>query len=344
MAEIYINRDDIKPIIQSYKNENDTFVIRSFVDKGSQQRCQFYLNGKDCIIDIFIKKNCVKIVPVGNNIDESNMLIDFISEKGFSTNVDATQFAFACTKDVVDLLVTYINDECVGLVNCVQEGSIYRFIGYNGDTVTFTFYSSTNNAMIQGKPFHAFSIVTTFLSSLPNFSFEDIISLNNTFAGMNTPASSIRADMQNRLEDAYSYLDEALLKSISGSLTLLKQKASSEDYTGCVTGEFKALEGYLKKILTFKYGYKLAKKDTFNMFHKDSITGKTELGQNTAIPVLCKKELLKLYSIYSNKRNVYLHSTVNPSQTRIISTLKEALSLSDEILYAIKDSYKVIFA
>jgi len=343
MAEIYINKDDIKTIVESYKKENETFVIRSFIDKGNQKRCQFYLNGKDCIIDFYIKKNSVKIIPVGKNIDESNMLINFISEKGFSTDVDTTQFTFSCTKDVVDLLITYINDECVGLVNCIQEGNIYKFIGYNGDTVTFTFYDSTNKAMIQGKPFHAFSIVTTFLSGLPNFSFEDIINLNNTFAGMNTPASSIREDMQHKLEDAYFYLDEALLKSISGSLTLLKQKASSEDYTGCVTGEFKALEGYLKKILTSKYGYKLAKKDTFSMFHKDKITGKTELEQNTAIPDLCKIELKKLYSIYSNKRNVYLHSTVDPSQTRIISTLKEALSLSDEILQAIKDSFKVIF-
>lgn len=343
MAEIHINKDDIKTIAESYKKENDTFVIRSFTDKGSQKRCQFYLNGKDCIIDFYIKKNSVKIMPVGNNIDESNKLINFISEKGFSTDVETTQFTFAYNKNLVDLLVAYINNECVGLVNCIQEGNIYRFIGYNGDIVTFTFYQTTNKAMIQGKPFYAFSIVTTFLSGLPSFSLEDIVNLNNTFAGMNTPVFSIRLDMQNKLENAYDYLDEALLKSISGSLTLLKQKASSEDYTGCVTGEFKALEGYLKKILTTKYCYKLTKKDTFSMFHKDKITGKTELEQNTAIPEICKTELKKLYSIYSNKRNVYLHSTVDPSQTRIISTLKEALSLSNEILQAIKDSFKVIF-
>lgn len=286
MAEIHININDIKPIVESYKKENDTFVIRSFSDNGSKKRCQFYLNGKNCIIDFYIKKNSVKIMPVGNNIDESNMLINFISEKGFTTDVDVTQFTFTCTKDIVDQLATYISDECVGLVDCVQDGNIYRYIGYNGDTVTFTFYHSTNKAMIQGKPFHAFSIITTFLSGLPSFSFEDIINLNNTFAGMNTPASSIRTDMQNILEGAYSYLDEALLKSISGSLTLLKQKASSEDYTGCVTGEFKALEGYLKKILTSKYGYKLAKKDTFSMFHKDNFTGKTGIEQRLILPPL----------------------------------------------------------
>lgn len=343
MAEIYINTNDIVPIIESYKKENNTFVIRSFIDNGNRKRCQFYLNGKDCIIDFYIKKNCVKIMPVGNNVNESNLLIDFISEKGFSTDVNVAQFSFVCTKEIVDQLVTYINEDCVGLVNCLHNGNIYKFIGYNGDTVTFTFYNSTNNAMIQGKPFYAFSIITTFLSSLPNFSFDDIINLNNTFAGMNTPASSIRIDMQSKLDDAYLYLDEALLKSISGSLALLKQKASSEDYTGCVTGEFKALEGYLKKILTSKYGYRLTKKDTFSMFHKDKITGKTEIEQNSAISNESKTALMKLYNIYSNKRNVYLHSTIDPSQTRIISTLKEALALSDEILQAIKESYKVIF-
>jgi hypothetical protein len=55
-----------------------------------------------------------------------------------------------------------------------------------------------------------------------------------------------------------------------------------------------------------------------------------------------KKELNKLYSMYANKRNVYLHSTINPSQTRIIETLKEAQDLSDQILQAINDSYLII--
>ena len=341
MAEIYINRNDIKWIVKSYEKENNTFIIRTFIDNDNQKTCEFFLNGKECKVVFYVKKNCVKIMPLGKNIDECNILIKYIENKGLPTTLTTSQFVFACSNAVLDSLIKYINDDCNGIVTCSQNDNIYKFTGYNGDVLTFTFYSQTNKAMIQGKPLHAYSIVTTFLSGLPDFPFDEVISMNNAFAEMNTPSSSIRVDMQNKLGNAYAYLDEALLKSISGSLTLLKQKASSEDYTGCVTGEFKALEGYLKKLLTTEFQYKLPRRDTFSMFHCDN--GKNHVNQNAAIPNNCKISLNKLYNMYANKRNVYLHTTNDPSQTKIIETLREAQDLSDEILQTIRDSYIVIF-
>ncbi|NLW48278.1 MAG: hypothetical protein GXY86_13215 [Firmicutes bacterium] len=342
MAEIHINKDDIKSIVESYKRENAKFVIKSFIDNDKHKRCLFFINGKECIIDFYIKKNCVKIQPTGKNIEECNLLVEFIKSKGFSTDVAVKQFTFSCTKVVIDNLVEYIRDECNGIVTYSQNGNIYKFTGYNGDELTFTFYPQKNKAMIQSRPFHAYSIVVSYLSGLPEFSFDQIVEINNAFSEMNTPSASIRNEIQNKLRDSYSYLDEALLKSISGSLTLLKQKASCEDYTGCVTGDFKALEGYLKKILTQKYNYRFEKGNTFSMFYREKGNpSKIDLDDN--IHEDAKKELNKLYNMYSNKRNVYLHSTVDPSQTKIIETLKEAQDLSDEILQTIKDSYQIIF-
>lgn len=132
------------------------------------------------------------------------------------------------------------------------------------------------------------------------------------------------------------------IKSISGSLTLLKQRSICEDYTGCITGEFKAVEGYLKKLLSQKYIYKLEKKNTFSMFFREK-GNPSIIDLDKQIPNAARNELNKLYSIYANKRNVYLHSTVDPSHTRIIETLKEAQDLSDEILLAIRDSYLIVF-
>ena len=56
-----------------------------------------------------------------------------------------------------------------------------------------------------------------------------------------------------------------------------------------------------------------------------------------------KDTLNKLYTIYSDKRNVYLHSTVDPSQMRIIEKISEARDLADEILNEIENSYNVFF-
>ncbi len=344
MAELYINKEDIDSIIKSFSSEDSSFVVRSFIGDTSKKRCIFYLQGKECKIDIHLKRDRINIVPVGNkNIEEANRLIDYIAQKGFSIDIETLQYVFPCTKNVVDSLENYITDECTGIVRCEKAGNIYRFIGYNGDIVTFSFYVSTSKAMIQSKPFHAYSIVTTYLSTLPDFSFEDIVSLNNTFASMNTPASAIRAEMHGKLGDVYNYLDEALLKSISGSLALLRQRNSYEDYTGHLTGNFKALEGYLKKLLVQKYNYTLTRYNTFGMFYVDRVTRTAPIDQNSLISKQCLIKLKHLYNIYSNKRNVYLHATIDPSQTPIIATLKEAISLSDEILKVISESYSIIF-
>lgn len=339
MAEIHINKDDIKSIVESYKQENNTFVVKLFMDNENKKTCYCFINGKECKIDFYIKKKSVNIIGVGKNIDECNLLIKYVESKGFSADVSVNQFVFPCTIDIIDNLVRYVKDECNGIVTCSKNNDIYKFIGYNGDELTLNFYPQTNNAMIQGKPFHAYSIVISFLSGLSAFSFDQIVDINNAFAQMNTPSDSIRNEMRNKLGNAYSYLDEALLKSISGSLALLKQKTFCEDYTGCVTGEFKALEGYLKKILSQKYRYRLQKTNTFSMFHGNP----SIIELDSQLSVDARTELNRIYSIYSNKRNVYLHSTVNPSQTRIIPTMKEAQELSDEILLAIKNSYPIIF-
>jgi hypothetical protein len=342
MAEIYLNKNDIRSIIESYKTLDTSFVMREYIDNGNKKICIFYLKGKECKAEFYIKKNSLKIIPVGKNVEECNILIDYVSSKGLEANIENRQFTFSCSQEVINSLIDYINEECNGIVSYTQNNNIYKISGYNGDELTFTYYSTTNRALIQGKPLHVYSVITTFLSGLTSFTFDQIVEINNAFAGMNTPSSVIRMEMQNKLGEAYLYLDEALLKSISGSLSLLKQKPASEDYTGCITGEFKALEGYLKKILTKKYSYKLRKHDTFSMFYREYQT-LSEIEQNINISPVCKEQLNKLYNMYTNKRNVYLHSTIDPSQTRIIESLKEAQDLSDEILKAIRDSYCIIF-
>lgn len=344
MTELLINKDDIKSIVESYKNLDHTFALRSFIDGDTKKECTCFIKGKECRIIFYIKKNCVRIMPIGNkNLDESNLLIDYIGTKGFLKDIEVRQFVFPCKRETIESLVAYVKDECSYIINCSEDRDIIRFTGYNGDVLTLTYYPTTKKAMIQGKPYQTFAIVVTFLSEQSEFSFEQIVNIGNAIVGGNTSSSLIRSKMKLKLGDAYSYLDEALLKSISGSFSLLNQKGKSEDYTGCLTGIFKALEGYLKKILSKKYNYYINKGNSFSMFYKDN-GSESEIEKDTNIPRAVKEELIILNRLYSNKRNVYLHSTVDPSQTRIIENLKEAQDISDEILQAINRSYKVIFS
>lgn len=344
MAEININKNDLENIIKSYKRENESFVLKSFTGSEDKKICTFILNKKECKIQLFIKKKgTINILPIGNHKEESNMLIQYIAKKGFSIDVETKQFTFKCKKNNVDALIEYVRNECTGLVEYNQyKDNVFKFTGYNGDVVTLNYYPTTEKAMIQGRPFSAFSIIATFLSTLPDFSFDEIVNLNNTFIDANTPSTIIRDEIKDKLgEDAYKYMSEALIKSISGSISLLRQNCFCEDYKSCLAGIFVALEGYLKEILVNKYNYQLKPKSQFYMFEKDKSTGICKIKNNTILQDE-KDELNRLYSLYCDKRNIYMHSAVDSKQTAIIPKLKDAKSLADEILKTIKDSYKIL--
>ncbi len=342
MAEICINEKDIKSLIESYKKENNTFNLYSYSElKGNKRVCKFFINNQECRIDIWIKKSSVKVIPT-KNPNYANKLIEFITKNTQNANISGTQSVFQFSRSMLDYLLNKIDDEYYGLITYTRNENIIRFKGYNGDIVTFTYYENKNKAMIQAKPLVTFGIIVNILTEITDISIDEIIDINKALANVNMPTDKIREKMKNILKNSYTYLDEAILKSISGSMTLLEQNDYSEDYTGHITGIFKALEGYLKKVLSKEFNYKIKKKQSFSMFYKDK-GNKSEIDLDNNLTQDEKDALNRLYSIYSDKRNVYLHSTVDPSQMRIIEKISEARNLADEILNKIESSYDVFF-
>lgn len=344
MAEIYINADDLNHFIAEYGKIDKSFGIKNIYEKGNRKICNFHLKGKECKVTFYIKKNTVNMIPEGKNKDEANLLIEYIKSKGMSTDAESQTVVFKFEEKMLQRMIEYFNEERIGLIKSVQVAeNRFKFTGYNRDEVTLSFYPQKQKAMIQGKPLQAFCIIATYLSELDDFNFDEIVELNNNFSGGTTASSIIRDEMKEKLGNAYTYLSEALKKSISGSISLLKAKIYCEDYKGCLAGAFVGLEGYLKEILKNKYHYKLQKTNTFSMFHIDRETEKCPIDLKSDITEKEKIELKKLYSLYSDKRNVYLHATIDSSLTAIIPNIKDANSLSNEIIDTIKNSYDVFF-
>lgn len=347
--ELYINENDIKTLIKEYKDVNPSFVFSTYtkVVNKNEYLCDFYISGKPCKVRFYVKskKNTVRMVPVGNNIEEANLLISYLEKKGFSIDgVNPEQTVFMCDKNAIDELIISIENEFAAEIKVEnhQHGRI-RFVGSNMDYVDITYYPSRNKAMIQGRPFKTFNIIMALLSQISTISFDSVVQINNAFVNNNLSTSIIRKKIKTYLINSYSYLDEALIKSLSGSIISLSVVRNSDDYTGCVTGAFKTLEGYLSKVLVQKYHYTLTPPSKFSMFHKNNSNGLFELKDDRTSSTLEAKQLLSLYSIYSNKRNVFLHATIDPSQTRIIETRQEAYDIVVEILKKIEESYNIFY-
>lgn len=341
--EVYMNPKDIEMLIELYNERNENFVLKSFIDNKTPARCICYVDGQECMIDFYIKKDGkIKIMPVGKNVHAANKLITFIKENTLDASIDSQTCVIECEQTIFENLIEYFENDCKELVSIVKNDKNVKFKGYNGDMVTCAYYTKSSKLVIQAKPLATFGLIITFLSQLDVIDMDNIIEVTNVVSNQKISQEAIREEMKRILKKSYDYLDEALRKSIAGSLILLKRKDYSEDYSGYLTGEFKALEGYLKKVLTQKFEYKFDRKSSFSMFYKDD-SRLSAIDKDANISSTEKDALNKLYRIYQNKRNVYLHSTIDPSQTKVVENICEVQELSSQILTTIEETYNLFF-
>lgn len=341
--EVIINKNDIKTIIENYKEIDSTFVIKNFIDSDKKKRCVFFIDGKECTIDIFIKTKSVNIIPIGKNVDKCKKVIEYVVSRGYEKEkfpVRSVQLKF--NNEIYESLLRYIDEDMLGMITYESiDDIITKFVGYNGDEITLHFWKHKNKALIQGRPLYVYNIILIFLSTKDCYNMNEIVNLINNSTNQSISVSIVREEMKNSLGGAYYYLGEPLLKCISTSLTYLNSKIDVEDYSNCLAGIFRALEGYLIKLLREEYNYNIEKNQKFNMFYKNN--GISMIDSDTSISPDEKNELNKLYKFYSDKRNVYLHSNIDTELTAIIETLNEANNLAADIISEIKVSYDIIF-
>lgn len=341
MANILINRNDLPILIENYTKNNDTFrLLNSYQMKGNSNAnvYDFIVEGKKCTINVFFKQKETKIIPIGKNTEQANLLIDYIKEHSLNPNVETKQIVFPSTSTICEDMKNYFAITCPELVNCEVNGNCYVFIGYNQDRVNIHQYK--DKIMLQGKPLYVFGLIINYMAENTDIELNDFSDLMSKSLNANMPFSIVREKMENILGKSYIYIDEAIRKTLSSSIIMLETHKNDflEDFSGCVTGAFKTLEGYLKKILKNKYHHNFNKSAAFEMFDKDTL----KQGY-----IICtkqeEKQLCDLYRLFSDKRNTYLHAKVNPSMTSVISSYIDAKSIFDEIVDTIKSSYEVIF-
>lgn len=338
MAKILINKDSLQYLLDKFFLENKECIKKEIRISQTKVICKFFTHGKDCQVDIHLLKDGINPVCVGKNKELASILIRYLETKGTRDDQSSQQIVIKNCNAINDI-VDYINSDFAGKITITTINNRYVFTSFNNDKITIT--KNDNNIVIQGKPYYTFNIVMTFIAGLDLISFDEYVGLGSQFSEEAYNANVIRDRIKHILKTSYIYMEEAQLKSISGSFSFINSKIKSEDYSSPLTGVFKALEGYIKKLLTQKFNFKL--KYNLSSFKKDKKTGKTEIDLRTDIMQKDKDALYKLYSTYCDKRNVYTHSTVDPAQMRVIQNYKEAEELRDEILEIIEETYKIIF-
>lgn len=342
MAEILVNENDLESIIKSYSEKNKGFAYKNGAKDKLKWTFNFYLDGKECKIDAHFKKDCCKILPVGKNEIESNLLIAFLESVCPNANVKHVQYIFECNKTISEKMISDLDYENLVIITKKTNGISYEIKGHGGDIVYLNVYE--NKLMIQGKPLCVFGIIINYLSDY--ILIESSINQNyNSQVTHDIHRKLLFDKIKKILGDAYNYLDQPSVESLSSSFDIIEiykhQTNVFEDYSGFLTGAFKALESYLKKILINNYGYRFNRGATFDMFKKNSANGNLcAIEMNNSISKIEQQHLLNLYNIFQNKRNVYLHGSGIGNSTRVIKKYSEARDILNEIMNAICESYK----
>lgn len=343
MAELLMNENDIEKLVKSYSSIDNTFVyINGYKENPTKYVFRFYIDNKDCTLNVFVKKGSCNVLPCGNNKEECNKLINYLRTKCIDANVKSETYSIECKREYSSNLLIYLKEEKLATVNEKKNKDQYELTGYAGDIVHYNIFD--NKLVIQGRALCVFGIIINYLSN-----YIDVSRLLNKNVDANKPYSIHQKLMEDevkaRINDAYDYVDGKLRSSLISSYKMIDLCNNStlhfEDYTGLLTGAFKMLEGYLKKVLLEEFGYTIDSKAPFKMFYVDRTTRKCDIDNDTNISSDEKNHLKKLYRLFSLKRNNFSHGSGVAGDTQIINNFSDAKDILNDILDEINDSYKI---
>lgn len=338
MTRILLDKNNLEVLVRKFFNENKDYILKQYTQNDKKHIIVFYTNGVECRVDIYISNKGVKPVLTKNK-DYGIYFVEFIESCGIKDESISHQVSLPYI-DILPTLIKEMTTKYQDTLEITQEGNRYTIKGYNTDQIYITSYD--DKFLIQGKPYYAFQMVMGYLAENDLIEFDEFVNINQRFTSNSINSDIIRQKIKNVLVNSYAYMEEAQLKSISSSFSFIDKKVSSDDYSSALTGVFKALEGFLKKVLTQKFNCKLSEKQSFSILGKDK-NGESDFDRREDITEKVKKSISSLYLLYNDTRNVYLHSTVDPKQMRIIENVDEAAELRDKILRAIDSSYNDIF-
>jgi len=338
MARILLDKDNLETLVRKYFNENQEYTLKQYTQDKNKHIVVFYFNGVECRVDLYLSSKGIKPV-LAKNKDYGIHFVEFIESCGIKDELISHQVSLPYI-DILPTLIKEMSDKYRDTIEITQEDNRFIIKGYSTDQIYITSYE--DKFLIQGKPYYAFQMVMGYLADNELIEFDEFVNINQKFANTTINSNIIRQKIKNLLVNSYAYMEEAQLKSISSSFSFIDKSVLSEDYSSALAGVFKGLEGFLKKILDQKFNCKLQEKQSFSILGKDK-NNKSDFDRRQDVPEKAKKSIDSLYLLYNDSRNVYLHSTVDPKQMRIIENIDEAAELRDKILSAIDNAYNDIF-
>ena len=347
---LYITRD-IDKLVQllddTAKSIWPNVVGKGIKEVGQQKRYTFEVDGILSLLDIYQRGDGqTTLRPTGSNTENAIKLKEAVELRGYKATAEQKQYTMFVGEEWIEKTVQYLSDLCEGNVETYKEEGHdrYVFVSDIGDKLTLHTYSN-HRIMVQGKPLYLYNEFLSYVSYSPKVEVNDIIKATNEFIDTNTDVDEARNKMSEMMPMAYAgNVDPVIWKLFSPSVTLDDVEKEFEDYSCFTFPALRALEGYLKYLLSEK---NIVIDETHNfgtVFNKDSndkaiVIPKyvTAIANNDYV-----EALEEIYNYFKANRHVIFHVDQILITTKIIEDKQEAISIINDVAALIERTYKKI--
>ncbi|WP_405268284.1 type II toxin-antitoxin system RnlA family toxin [Cellulophaga sp. Ld12] len=343
MRKLNLNREIYSRYIQ--EDLSKTFQYSIDEKPNNLKICKFLKTGENQA-QLNIYENNDGTTTLQHSVGKNPKLSKEIAEKLVAVSSVKTfksqSFYIKAIRDedfdnLIEILIEYGNT--IEENKTINKKRTIKINGKQGDKIVITKHSN-NSFQVQGKPMLLFNDIIEVLSEY--MPFEEIIQQQLSFYETNLTTSDIRGELEAKLPNSYTLLDNKLKIIITPCLSLQKINVILEDYSVFAYPILRAIEGVLKQMF-LKYGKKIAYKEGFrNFIIKDGVDYRLEQEFQKEVNNLgISTKICKLYKYYNIHRHSLFHIDEDIISSKTIS-LQEANNIVSTSLSIIDDCYECL--
>lgn len=104
MSKILINKETILLLIDKFFKTNTNIIKKEIKTSEQKTICKFYIDRKECQVDIYYRKDGINAVASSKNKELSAILIHFLEEQGIKDNKISKQIVIDDTSIWNDII------------------------------------------------------------------------------------------------------------------------------------------------------------------------------------------------------------------------------------------------
>lgn len=343
----YLNRVGLEKIIKDFCTIQSTECLNQ---ANQQTRYALEKNGSQFFIDVFFKKdNTITVTPVlkGSSPEFSTELHGLIRDGAEYNDVVSGTFSTQLKPESFKDLREYLKD--LPGVTCTldedkgQNGNVVKYITDFGDSVTLTYYESTQKMFYQGLLMNLYVIIKTYIAPLVG----NILPTKISGDSSESEEDKVNKHIQSYLPKGFMHLDPIMADFITDSFTLVVAGTKLRDYAAWAMPTIRVLEHCIKRlcldnnvILRDEQGFKyyVNARDTDYVFYTNN--GRVVINNNlkSSFDSDTIDVLVRCYQFLKANRHEMFHTTQIVQGTKLVPSPEDAYAIIEGSCKLIEES------